>query len=189
MEIDSESTSDLLDQARDGSEAACDRLVRRYLPILKRWAHGRLPASARGLAETDDLVQVTLTRAVRRAAQFESRREGAFLAYLRRTLLNALRDEIRRSTRAPGLEPLHDELLDPRPSILEQAIGREAMQTYEMALASLPEINQEAVILRVEFGFGYDHIATMVGSPSADAARMMVSRSLLKLAEALHEHR
>jgi RNA polymerase sigma-70 factor (ECF subfamily) len=132
---------------------------------------------------------VTLTRAIRRVAHFESRREGAFLAYLRRILLNALRDEIRRAARSPGLEPLTDDLMDSRPSLLEEAIGREAMECYEKALASLSKMNQEALILRVEFGYSYEHIAMVMGRASPDAARMMVSRSLVKLAEALYEYR
>jgi hypothetical protein len=45
-----------------------------------------------------------------------------------------------------------------------------------------------AVILRIEFGFGYQQIAEAVGSPSANAAQMTVSRALVRLAEALEEH-
>jgi RNA polymerase sigma-70 factor (ECF subfamily) len=156
--------------------------------MLKRWAHGRLPGSARGMVETDDLVQVTLIRALDHVKEFEPRREGAFLAYLRRILLNALRDEIRRSVRRPAEERLPDDLADQRPSLLEQVIGREAVESYEAALAALTEAQQEAVILRIEFGFGYQQIAEAVGSPSANAAQMTVSRALVRLAEALEEH-
>jgi len=185
---DLESTADLLSRVRGGDAAARERLVAQYLPMLKRWAHGRLPASARGMVETDDLVQVTLIRALDHVREFEPRREGAFLAYLRRILLNALRDEIRRSVRRPAEERLPDDLADERPSLLEQTIGRQAVESYEAALASLSEAQQEAVILRIEFGFGYQQIAEAVGSPSANAAQMMVSRALVRLAEALEEH-
>lgn len=183
-----ESTADLLSRVRGGDTAARERLVAQYLPMLKRWAHGRLPASARGMMETDDLVQVTLIRALDHVGKFEPRREGAFLAYLRRILLNALRDEIRRSVRRPTGDRLPDDLADGRPSLLEQTIGREAIEFYETALASLPEAQQEAVILRIEFGFGYQEIAEAVGSPSAHAAQMMVSRALVLLAGALEDH-
>src|SRR5688572_11599302 len=94
---DLETTAQLLAWVREGDPAACERLVTRYLPMLRRWAHGRLPGHARALADTDDLVQVTLIRALGRVREFESSREGAFLAYLRRILLNAIRGEIRRS--------------------------------------------------------------------------------------------
>src|SRR5262245_31483701 len=87
-----ESTAVLVDRIRHGDEAALERLFERYLPLLQRWAHGRLPARARGTADTDDLVQVTLMRALKRIEVFEVRREGAFLAYLRSILLNAVRE-------------------------------------------------------------------------------------------------
>jgi len=184
-----ETTSDLLARVRAGDGAARERLVARYLPILRRWAHGRLPFSARGLADTDDLVQVTLLRALDRVEEFEPRREGAFLAYLRSILLNAIRYEIRRSVRLPGGAKLGENVADPEPSPLEQAIGRDLLDSYETALATLPEDQQEAVILRVEFGFTHEEIAAATGSPSANAARMRVSRALVRLAEALDERR
>ena len=184
-----ETTSDLLARVRAGDGAARERLVARYLPILRRWAHGRLPFSARGLADTDDLVQVTLLRALDRVEEFEPRREGAFLAYLRSILLNAIRYEIWRSVRLPGGAKLGENVADPEPSPLEQAIGRDLLDSYETALATLPEDQQEAVILRVEFGFTHEEIAAATGSPSANAARMRVSRALVRLAEALDERR
>src|SRR5262245_56023339 len=94
-----ETTVSLLALVRQGDAQARERLFRRYLPVLTRWARGRLPLQARDLSETDDLVQVTLVRAMGRLDTFESRHEGAFLAYLRHALLNAVRDEIRRSRR------------------------------------------------------------------------------------------
>jgi RNA polymerase sigma-70 factor (ECF subfamily) len=54
-----EPTVALIRRVRDGDSVARDTLLKRYLPALRRWAHGRLPASARDLSDTDDLVQVT----------------------------------------------------------------------------------------------------------------------------------
>ena len=184
-----EPTAKLLDRVLAGEDSARERLAARFLPLLKRWAKGRLPAAARGALDTDDLVQLTLVRALDHVGEFRSRREGAFLAYLRRTLLNMIRDELRKASLRPGPESLSEvHLLDKAPSGLEQAIRLEAMESYEAALASLSEIQKEAVVLRLEFGFSYERIAEAVGSPSANAARMIVSRALVKLSEALHEH-
>jgi RNA polymerase sigma-70 factor (ECF subfamily) len=182
-----ESTAVLLDRVRSGDEVARERLMARYLPVLKRWAHGRLPAGARGLVDTDDLVQVTLLRSLSHLGKFEHRREGAFLAYLWRILLNALRDEVRRSVRRGGREALSEELPDPAPTLHEQAIGRDLLDRYETALANLPDEHREAVILRIEFGLTYDEIADAVGSPSANASRMTVARALVRLAERIRE--
>jgi RNA polymerase sigma-70 factor (ECF subfamily) len=178
-----ESTATLLVQARDGSDEARERLIGRYLPILRRWARGRLPGYARESIDTDDLVQVTLIRALGGLDRFEPRREGAFLAYLRRILLNALRDEIRRVAVRPGRAELGEDLVAATPSPVEEAIGRERLAAYEDALASLEERHQEAVILRLELGFSHQQVAEAIGCASSDAARMVVSRAVARLAE------
>jgi RNA polymerase sigma-70 factor (ECF subfamily) len=183
-----ESTAQLIQRIRGGDAGARELLVARFLPLLQRWAHGRLPRAARGLSETDDLVQVTLIRAIQHIDGFRSEREGALLAYLRRTLLNELRDEIRRSVRRPsGGAPA--DLPDRSPTLLDEIIGRETIEAYEAALAALPETHQEAVILRLEFGYSYPQIAEATGSPSSNAARMTVSRALLRLSEEMERHR
>jgi RNA polymerase sigma-70 factor (ECF subfamily) len=152
--------------------------------MLMRWAHGRLPHKARSLAETSDLVQVTLMQALAQVDRFESRHEGAFLAYLRNALLNNLRNEIRRGIRHPSANPdWHDELQDDSP--LVDQVGRETLLDYERALAELSQERREAVILRVEFGFSFEEIAAAMERPSAPAARMLVGRALAELADAM----
>ena len=182
-----ETTASLLELTRHGDMAARDRLARRYLPILMRWARGRLPVWARDLSDTDDLVQVTLMKALDKVSGFEPRREGAFLAYLRTILMNQIRDHIRRVSRKPVIDEIDETVADDEPSPLEETIGREALDRYEAALAQLPERHREAVVLRIELGFTYQQVADAVGCPSESAARMMVSRALAQLAEKMDE--
>ena len=183
-----ESPGSLLAQGRAGDAEAWCRLVTHYLPALLRWAHGRLPARARDLADTDDLVQITLLKALNKMDGFELKGEGAFFAYLRRILLNQIRDEVRRSGRSPGRAHLTDDLPDADASPLEQAIGREVLDAYEAALAALPPQQREAVVLRIEFGFTLEQVAEALESHSVDAARMVVTRALLRLGEAMDAH-
>src|SRR5262245_5756240 len=82
------SSLELVSRARQGDADALERLCARYLPRLKRWAHGRLPAWARGPLETDDVVQESLVRSVAQLGDFEPRHEAAFQAYLRQAVLN-----------------------------------------------------------------------------------------------------
>ena len=180
-----ESTVSLLDRVREGNAAARDALVRRYLNPLRRWAHGRLPAYARGLADSDDIVQVTLLRALEKVNAFEHRGEGSFLAYLRRILQNQIRDQIRRAARRPAGEPMSEAMAQQGPSPLEQTIGREKLEIYERALRRLSDRQQEAVVMRVELGFSWPEIAKALGSPSPNAARMTVARALARLAETI----
>lgn len=184
-----ESTAVLFERIRAGDAAARDTLFARYLPVLRRWAHGRLPARARGLADTDDLVQITLVRALNRLGEFEPRREGAFLAYLRHVLLNGVREEIRRSARRPQGEEATEAVVDPTPSVVEQAIGRDTLERYEAALMRLTDEQREATILRLEYDFTYPEIADALGKSTPNAARMLVARALVRLAEDMHDAR
>lgn len=180
-----ESTAVLLALVRDGDPLARERLVRRYLLPLQRWAHGRLPGYARDLSETQDLVQVALLKALDHVEGFEPRREGAFLAYLRQILLNDIRGEIRRVSRRPLRQPLRDDLAEHTPSPLELAIGRDAIRAYENALNTLGAEEREGVILRLELGLTHQQVAEALGKSSADAARMLVARAMVRLTEAM----
>ena len=180
-----ETTIALLDRIRVGDRAARERLLERYLPILRAWAHGRLPAYARGLADTDDIVQVTLMRSLSRLDEFEYRHEGAFLSYLRQGALNAVRQELRRARRRPTAELEEETIADGAASVVEQAIGRDKLERYEAELLKLQPDQREAVILRFEFGMGYAELAEAMGRPSANAARMLVVRTVAQLAERL----
>jgi RNA polymerase sigma-70 factor (ECF subfamily) len=178
-----QSTASLLTRLRGGQDSAREELFRRCLPLLKRFARGRLPRQRRDLAETDDLVQVTLLRALNNVERFEARGQGAFFAYLRQIMLNAIREEIRRHASRPE----HTANLDAAPaapdSVLANAVGEQTLEAYEQGLQQLGEKQREAVILRVEFDMSYPEIALELDCPSTDAARMLVARGLQRLAE------
>jgi RNA polymerase sigma-70 factor (ECF subfamily) len=182
-----ETTGILIARARAGDTLAGQRLLARLLPVLRRWARHRFPSRIRDARDTEDLVQDVLLRAFRRIDSFENRGEGAFLAYLRQILLNAVRDDARRSDRRPLPSSLDETLPDTAPSVVEQAIGAERLRRFEEALATLPEEQQQAVILRIEFGYSHARIAEALGKPSPDAARVMVSRALVRLAGKIDE--
>ena len=177
-----ESTRDLLDLARAGDDAALGRLYQRYLPALTRWAHGRLPPWAREMRDTEDLVQESVMQTLKEIGRFEPTRDGAFHAFLRKILHNRLIDEIRRVSRIKRELLSSDHPLD-APSPVEEVIGRQALEKYEAALSRLRPEEREAVVARVELGCSYPEIAHALGKNSADAARMMVTRALVRLAE------
>lgn len=184
-----ESTASLLLLVRNGDSPARERLAGRYLVMLRRWAHGRVPRGARDLVDTDDLVQSTLVRALNRIGSFEPRGEGAFLAYLRQILLNQIRDESRRARRRPEHVELDDTVhVGGGRSPLEETIGRDRLERYEAALAQLGDGQREAVILRLEMGMRYREIAEAVNVPTANAARALVGRGMVNLARLMREH-
>jgi len=183
-----EPTEVLIRRVRSGEGVARDALMRRFMPLLRQWAHGRLPRAARDLHETEDLVQLALMRALRQIDHFECEGPGSFLAYLRQILLNQVRDEVRRLMRRPESSELDTEMADnDLPSPVEQLVGQERLRAYEAALASLPKRQQGLIVMRLEFGMSYPEISTEVGG-TPDAVRVMVARALVQLATALKPH-
>lgn len=181
--LDAESSYALVLRAHNGDLAAQNELCARYLPRLQRWAHGRLPAWARGALDTHDLVQDTFIQVLKHIGEFEPRHDGAFHGYLRTALLNRVRDEIRRAKRHGLPEPLDPAKEGSEPSPLEEAIGHETLERYESALSRLKPTDREAIILRIELNLPYADIATALGKPSIAATQMAVSRALVRLAE------
>lgn len=181
-DLGSLSSRDLIRLAQKGNREALDRLFERHRPILRRWAAGRLPGWARDLVDTDDIIQDTLVKAFRNVDRFVPRHDGALTAYLRQALQNRIRDEITRAQRRTAQGALEGRRRDLEPSPLEAAIGRELLERYERALESLDEESRELILARIEMEMSYDAIATARNKPSADAARMAVSRALVRLA-------
>ena len=183
---DPESTLDLLQRARTGDRVALDALFARYLPMLRRWASGRLPAWARDVADTHDLVQETLLQTFKRIDTFEYRGEGALQAYLRQVLVNRIREEFRKTARRPDGTAMDDDVIDQAPSPLEEAIGQQALERYEQALERLRPEEREAIVARVEMGLSYEELAAALDKPSPDAARKAAQRALVRLAEEMN---
>jgi RNA polymerase sigma-70 factor (ECF subfamily) len=186
---DPESTFALLARARGGDALALEQLFARHRKPLQRWASGRLPKWARDLCDTEDLVQETLLQTFKRIGDFEPRGVGALQAYLRQAILNRIREELRRKGRQPDATDLDDIEVDSAESPLEQAIGREAVERYERALARLKAEEREAIIARVELGYTYEELAETLGKPTPDAARKTAQRALVRLAQEMKRER
>jgi RNA polymerase sigma-70 factor (ECF subfamily) len=181
--LDSETTITLLARARGGDDSALNHLLERCLPPLRRWAHGRLPAYARDGQETADLIQDTVIAALRRLDRLEAQREGALQAYLRQALHNRIVDLIRQRRRRPDGTDLPDDLTHQGPSPLEAAIGAENAERYEAALLRLRDEDREAIIGRLELQYDYHELAVALEKPTANAARVAVTRALQRLAK------
>jgi RNA polymerase sigma factor (sigma-70 family) len=182
-------TIDLLDRFKQGDEQAVGLLLERSMPPLKRWARGRLPQWARGLAETGDLVQEAVIRTLPRLKTFEATHPGALQAYLRQAITNHIRDEIRKVNARPTPTDLRESFRSAGPSPLEEAIGREALAQYEAALETLRPADREAIIARLELQQSYEEVAIALGKPTADAARMAVIRAVKALVKAMDDGR
>ena len=186
---DPESSIALVDRLRHGDAEALERLFARYLVPLKRWAHGRLPAYARSMVDTQDIVQDGIVRVLANLATFRPERTGSFHAYLRTTVMHQIIDQIRSAGRRPPGVELDDAMPGGLPSPYDTAISQEHRELYERALEALAEGERELVIGRVEWGLDYEELAAAVGRPTAEAARVASRRAIVKLAEIMQRLR
>jgi RNA polymerase sigma-70 factor (ECF subfamily) len=183
--LSDEPTLELVVRARGGDRHAVEALLQRCLPALRRWAHGRLPSRARGYLDTEDIVQEAALHAVRRLDVFEPRHVGAMQAYLRQSVINRIRDEIRRIGRQPPADELPDDAPADRTSPLELAIQSEAYERYRKALATLKPKERELIVARIEVQWSLPEIAQRFGIRTIDAARMAVRRAVQRLTDRL----
>ena len=184
-----DTTSDLLERARAGDPNALEQLIERHVPLLRRWASGRLPRWARDVADTTDIVHDTVIDTLRHLDRFEPRGEGALQAYLRQAVINRVRSEIRKRSRRGTPESLDSGMPGDATSPLEAAIAAETLERYEDGLNRLTPEEREAVTARLELGLSYAEIAEALKKPTANAARMTVVRALARLADEMRRPR
>ena len=177
-----EPTIELVGRARSGDMTAMEALLQRCLPPLKRWAHGRLPAAARGRLDTGDLVQEAALHVLGNLGTFEPRHVGAMQAYLRQSVINRICDEVRRICRQPPPLELPEDHPSDRTSPEEDAIRAEEYDHYREAVRRLAPKDRALIVARIEMQWSLAEIAHRYGMPTVDASRMAVNRAVKRLA-------
>lgn len=130
-------------------------------------------------------MQDAVVSTLRRIDRFEPRGEGGLQAYLRQALSRRIIDLIRQRQRRPDRTDVKEDLADDGTSPLDRAIGAENTARYEAALQKLRDEDREAIICRLELQYSYDELAVALNKPTANAARVAVTRALQRLAEQL----
>jgi len=184
-----ESTRRLFWRARDGDDDARDRLFRRLLPRIKRWAHGRMPRGARGMEDTEDLTQHVALLFHQAMERFEPRDGASFGAYLRTTILNWVRTKARGLACRPGPGETATDLPALGPSPFEEALEHEMLELYEAALEKLSADEQALINHRIELGLPFADIARLLHKPSEDAARVATTRAIGRLGQEIRKAR
>ncbi len=178
-------TAQLLGRIRGGDAGAREALVARVEPLLRRFAQGRVPQLLRHQQDTADLVQLTWLKALEHLEQIEPREPGAFFAYLRTVLINALRQSLRSHGRAPVVGGSDvQEIVE---SVLPAAnVEPEDWIAWEQSLAMLSPAHRGLVLMRFEFGMSFAEIATEIGE-SVDGVRMKLNRAIARMAGAVQD--
>lgn len=172
---------------RPATRWAIERLFARSVPALLRWAHSRLPRHARRRLDTADLVQEACAGALRQLTDLDQRDPAQVDLYLRQSIRNRIRDEIRRArlgevASSEGLAPI-----DPRPSPLNEALESDERRRFRRALLRLDPDDQQLVVGRLELELDYEQLARATGRPTSEAARCAARRAMLRLARKVGE--
>ncbi len=183
--VESSADRRLLDRLRAGDARAFDDLVRLHADAVYRFAV-RLTGRP---DEAEDVAQETFARALRHASEF--RREARFRTWLFRIAINIQRDTARRRAASPFAAPSDEAFLEPLALPAESDVSRRAEAREHAALVRtlvdrLPEMQREALILRVFEELPHAEIAEILGI-SVGAAKMNLLHARKKLSAWLGE--
>lgn len=175
---------DLAQRHRYGDPAAFEEIYLRFSDMVYNLAL-RMSGDPE---EAADLTQETFLRVFRHLAGFRAR--SSLRTWIYRITVNCCRSRLRRRDwqirRAPPqrLERLVDVEADPE----ERTLTRELGEQLAAAIAGLPLVFREAVLLRDVQGLAYDEIAAVLGV-RLGTVRSRIARGRERLRQALEEKR
>ncbi len=177
VDVAQHTTQFLLLRSRAGDSGARAALVARIEPLLRRFAHGRLPQMLRHEQDTSDLVQLTWLKVLNKLDSIDLQEPGDFFSYLRTVLLNALREALRKH----GRSQVDHVGTDAAVVLPAENVAPDDWLAYEQALQAMPQEHRTLVVMRFEFGMSFAEIADEFGE-SADTMRMRVNRAIARIA-------
>jgi RNA polymerase sigma-70 factor (ECF subfamily) len=179
------------------------RRLERCRPYLRLLVRLQLGPRLQGKVDPSDVVQQTLLEAYRKRQQFRGGSQEEWLAWLRQSLAHNLADSLRafgQAKRDVACERSLDAVLahsslrlgqwlvDGGPSPSQEAERHERALLLAEALASLPEAQREALLLRYWEDCPLVQIARRLGrTPGATAG--LLKRGLQRLRSLLDAHR
>jgi RNA polymerase sigma-70 factor, ECF subfamily len=184
---------ELLELAKAGDGKALDDLLARYQDRLRRVVRVRLDARLRGLLESADVVQETLSAALTHIKELNVPDRGAILRWLTKIAENEMHDLRRRAysqKRSRQKERQLDTLdihAGKAATPADEAERRELYDRVDRAVAGLPPQTREVILLRTYCDASWEDVAKAVGAPSSEAARKLHSRAMVKLARLMQE--
>jgi RNA polymerase sigma-70 factor (ECF subfamily) len=145
-----------------------ERELTALLPRLRRFAHGL----SRSPVDADDLVQLTVERALRSRGQWQpgTRLDSWLYRIMRNLWIDTVRARGRTDARHVPVEDAAELGHDPRPG-LEAAID---LQRIMAAMDRLPDEQREVVAMILVEGFGYRETAEMLEVPIGTVSSRLV---------------
>ena len=178
--------AEIIRRVRAGDADAFGALVEKYGGRIQRLVRGFV----RNEKDAEDVVQDSFVKAFARLDRFDGR--SAFFTWLYRIAANTSMDHNKKVRRRPPALPLEaprgDEdgltgISPPArgPSPLQGAMTGELRKSIDEALASLPDIYREVIVLREMEGLSYDDMSRAIGvSRGTIESRLFRARERLR---------
>jgi len=184
-----------IEAARRGDEVGLGRALEPFREHLSRIARHAIEPALATRIEDSDLVQETFLAAQRGASRFRGATESEWRAWLeailvnclakvRRTHLGTQKRRIERPATSADVAGAKGFLQDEATSPSHCLMDRERDAAIEAALLRLPDRYRSVVRWRHDDGLTFEAIGDRLGI-SADAARKLWARALLRLKQAL----
>lgn len=200
MDLELETTFQLVERAQGGDREAMESLFARYLPRVRQIVALRLGYRLKDLEAHEDIVQEGLLKAFQNLDRLEQRSAGSFRNWLSRCVVNAANDYLRRGRadkrgggKVRAFSSLQSEDMstiifagsDPTPSAV---VGQKELQAVvEGAMLGLKEHHREIIILRLFCEMSYEEIGRTLGIEQEATVRKVFSRAMSELRTACGE--
>jgi RNA polymerase sigma-70 factor (ECF subfamily) len=171
----------ILEKIRGGDSEGWSELYRRYHDPLLFWIRMNMGSRLRRFLQSEDIFQSVALEWLRELDRFEYRGTGSLQRFLRRLILNKIRDraEFHRAEKRGEPEALDEDRV---PAVLPPSYqDPETFERLERALLKLPEAMRDVVLLHKVEGLSTKEVASRLGK-SDEAVRKTYSRALAKLA-------
>jgi len=174
----------------DVAGLAPEALLEIYRPWLREMAAAELPESLRTRLDASDVVQDTLVEIARDLPDFAGTSRPELEAWMLQILRHQLLDEVkfhgrqRRSLRREVQGADFSRFASTVPTGSSLVRRREVRQQLGQLLEQLPEHYRTVILLRQQLDLTFAEIGERTGR-TADAARMLWGRAILRLAELL----
>lgn len=173
---------ELVAELRSGSREACEKLLNtcenRVYNLCRRMV---------GESESEDVAQEALIEICRSAASF--RGASRLSTWVYRVAVNVCLEHRRK--RRPEFVPMEDGVVelasDPstEPSVV--VVRNQVRRDLELAVARLPEIHRDVVVLHEMQGLTYQECAEVLGCP-VGTVKSRLNHAFVRLREMLKEH-
>lgn len=190
----------LVRSAQGGDRTAFEALFERYYPRVRCIVRARMGPELRRIMEADDVLQNSMIEAIRGFESYHVRDNAGFVHWLAGIVENRIRAACRDSRRGKrdrrrevaldhimqclSTGSLSFEPAESEPLPVEKVGNREQEEIVTQCLHELKESHREVILLRCYAGASWQETADLMGSASADAARVLYYRATRALKRA-----